>query len=165
MYICPNCKTQLEDDAAFCYMCGTIFEQQPAPQPVQQPVYNEAPVAYEAPKAEPGIARAIIALVLCAFACVFSVTSISEVVNNLDSFFGWGYGIGYSFVMGLVFAIPMAIVGLKLGGNYAKDGGTKKGFIVAAKILGIIGIVLSGVAILVSLAPVMGIAGAASAMY
>ena len=60
---CPNCGTQLPDEAAFCGSCGTRLNVQPAPQPAPQPQEDPAypqpsytpypPVGGEIPYQEP----------------------------------------------------------------------------------------------------------------
>lgn len=55
MKICPTCNTQLEDNAAFCNVCGTQFVAQPAAaqapytaQPGYQPPYVADPTDHTA---------------------------------------------------------------------------------------------------------------------
>lgn len=43
MKICPNCKTNFNDDAEFCNECGAKLEAAPAEAPVEAPVAEEAP--------------------------------------------------------------------------------------------------------------------------
>ena len=42
---CPNCGTQLPDEAAFCGNCGTRINNQPAPQPYQAQPYQAQPTS------------------------------------------------------------------------------------------------------------------------
>lgn len=50
MKFCPNCGTQLPDDAGFCTNCGNRFESQPQPQPQQQAPNNQ--YGYQAPNGQ-----------------------------------------------------------------------------------------------------------------
>ena len=42
MKFCPNCRSQLGDEATFCPMCGVQLPAG-APQPQQAPAYQQAP--------------------------------------------------------------------------------------------------------------------------
>ena len=53
MRFCPNCGTQLPDDAAFCTNCGTRFESQPQQAPANNQYGYQAPQAQQKPKKSP----------------------------------------------------------------------------------------------------------------
>lgn len=124
---CPNCGTQVPEDANACPNCGTFLKSaQPAPEaPVYQaaPVYNAAPVNTIPYNTTPILVFGIIAL---AFACSFYV----------------------SFV-GIIFGV---ITKSKVNA-YLAQGGVLSGKAKVGSILGkvglILGIVLTAIAIVV----------------
>lgn len=133
---CPNCGTQVPEDANACPNCGTFLKSaQPAPEapvyqaPVQQPTYQAAPVYNAAPvstipyNTTPILVFGIIAL---SFACTFY----------------------FSFV-GIIFGI---ITKSKVNA-YLAQGGVLSGKAKVGSILGkvglILGIVLTAIAIVV----------------
>ena len=52
MKFCPNCGTQLPDDAGFCTNCGNRFESQPQPQPQPQQQAANNQYGYQAPNTQ-----------------------------------------------------------------------------------------------------------------
>lgn len=80
MIICPNCHTQLEDNAAFCHMCGAQLAQQNyAPQQgyPQQPYtpnpYYSQPAPVQPKKKNKGLVIGIVAGVLVVLAAIGSI--------------------------------------------------------------------------------------------
>ena len=50
---CPNCGTQLPEEAAFCGNCGTRVNNRPAPQPYQEQPYQAQPYQPQTYQAQP----------------------------------------------------------------------------------------------------------------
>ena len=161
MTFCKHCGSQIEDNAAFCGVCG---QAQNAAEP-QAPVY-QAPVqpTYQAPvqnpygqPVQPGFQQN-----------VYGQPAYQQPVqvNKASMVLGKGLGVA-AMVLGIIslvlfcvwyLAIPCAIVGAALGGvaqSKAKAAGVKNGMAVAGITCSCIAL---GVAILFLLLGIIGLA-------
>ena len=180
MFSCPNCGYKSEPAIDFCPVCGTrmVNEAAPAYAAPAAPAYGApaygapAAPAYGAPAApaydpaapayDPAaygmpvapapagpskgkvIAGGIIGISgfsLAIFSIIFTLALVSEEVYAVP----FGIAIGFG-----IFSIPLSIVGLVLCGGAIKQGATM-GLAKAGKILGLIGVILSGVALVLGM--------------
>jgi len=174
MYICPNCKTQSEQFANFCSQCGTqmvyaepqpvepqtellyqpVEQEQAAPfYPPQQPAYPSYAPAYTPPAYtpvnKPKLATKIVGMALSIAGLVF--VAIGGLYTLFFSLLGEGVAaIVFSVVFDLFF-IPLSIVGLCLSGKCI-NAGDRSTMSRVGKILGIVGIVIAGAALLIGIA-------------
>ena len=169
MFSCPNCGYKSEPAIDFCPVCGTRMVNEAAPAyaapaapaygapaapaygapaaPAYDPAAYGMPVAPAAPEgASKGkvIAGGIIGISgfsLAIFSIIFTLALLSEEVYAVP----FGIAIGFG-----IFSIPLSIVGLVLCGGAIKQGATM-GLAKAGKILGLIGVILSGVALVLGI--------------
>ena len=176
MYICPKCAHKSNEPKVFCDVCGermrldrgtsaySSAKPEPAPHTPPAPTPLHVPVTYvpgrivvdvPAPPASPSKGKAIAGGILGivgfgfgAFAMLFSFLNILF-MQEMD--YDFAVLVALYAVYGLIFAfigLPLSIVGTVLAGG-AVNNGSNLGVAKAGKILGIIGIILSGVSILV----------------
>lgn len=140
MYICPNCKTEHEEFANFCFACGAKMEAEPvAQQPIyeqaaaQQPIY-EQPVAqppvyeqpvYAAPVEEPSKAKSIIPMILSIAGLALGViglfTTFILFCLGLTEHYSYGeVGIAVGIVFTML-SLPAGLIGMILS-NKARGG-------------------------------------------
>lgn len=152
MYICPNCKTESETKINFCPKCGStmgeivvtspapvVNEQPKAPVIPAQPIvstYTQPATQYSKAKGIVGMALSIAGLFFAFLAFVYTVALI-----DLEGALAFGMSIGFT-----IFSLPLSIVGLVLSKGNANLGDTST-FVKVGKILGLIGVILSGVAL------------------
>ena len=167
---CPVCGTRMVNEAAPAYAAPAApaygAPAAPAYGAPAAPAYDPAAPAYGAPAApayDPAaygmpvapaapegaskgkvIAGGIIGISgfsLAIFSIIFTLALLSEEVYAVP----FGVAIGFG-----IFSIPLSIVGLVLCGGAIKQGATM-GLAKAGKILGLIGVILSGVALVLGI--------------
>ena len=166
MYICPNCNYTTEDASNYCPVCGSkVVEVQPQPvQPVQyeQPAqpqqvqYTQAdPYAqqynmyYQQTAVQPVSKGKIIAgMVLSIVGLFFAAMGLLYTFVGLVSA-EIGLALGFAIAFGM-FSVPLSIVGLVLSAG-AQRQGSDSGMSKVGKILGLIGVIASGVMLLLGL--------------
>ena len=156
MYICPKCYFQTEEPAKFCPHCGTGMNNvepiapTPNPGPTYTP-YNPAPTYSYAPASKPevSIGKKITGMALAVVGLIFALIAFGYAMMAADA--GWRYAEIYatSGIVCVIFGLPLSIVGLAISSSASADD-RMKGFGIAGKICGIIGIVLCAIAFLVS---------------
>ncbi len=162
MYICPNCNYTTEEVSNYCPVCGSkVVEVQP--QPVQYEQYSQPqPVQYtqadpyaqqyqyyaQPPVANVSKGKIIVGMILSIVGLAFGGFGL------LYTFIGLATTeIGVALAMAIafgIFSVPLSIVGLILSAGAQRQGSTSA-MAKAGKILGLIGVIASGVMMLLGL--------------
>lgn len=164
---CRNCGANNADNAAFCINCGAAMaEEQPAQQPVQQPVYQQ-PV-YQQPVQQPAYQQPAYQQPVYQQPVYQQPAYQQPAVKPAIP----GKGMGVTgMVLGIVslalfcvwyLAIPCAIVGMILSGiaaKKAKEVGMKNGMATAGIVCSAIAL---GITVLFIILVAVGVAGALS---
>lgn len=147
MRICTNCKIEANDDVKFCPFCGNgmsevrpISETQPA-ETLETPIVKK-----------PHLALKIVSMALSiagfAFMCFGFLYTLLGLVEE-------GMALGMAFTFSLFF-LPLCIVGMVLSCKCINAGDTSA-LTRVGKILGLIGIIISGVCLFIGFASIMSI--------
>lgn len=141
MIYCQNCGQQLNDDIKFCYNCGAQVIAPPPPAYEEQPIEPQNQYDYYR-EPTPSIAQAIVAIALAGeailMAVITAIYAIPFYVLEVEA------GLVFSIIMG-IFILPGGIVGLVMGNRYSNSNATRlQPMARAAKILGLISIILLG---------------------
>ena len=158
MYICPNCNYSTEEQSNYCPVCGSqVVEVQPQPQP--QPVYQQPDLyaqQYQAynqyyqpqPAAQVSKGKIIVSMILSIVGLAFAGLGLLYTFVGLATG-GVGVALAMAVVFG-IFSVPLSIVGLILSTSCIRAG-AQSGMVKVGKILGLIGVIASGVMLLLGL--------------
>ena len=166
MKYCPNCGTQLPDDAAFCQNCGKALAEQAAPQPQPQPQeqapqYQQPAPQYQPPQYQPPQYQQAPAPAQGAPAGAKGKAIASMVLGIIATVFCW-------FGWFSIVALAMAVVGIVLAvmaRNAIPVGGEGRGMATAGLVLGIVGAALSGIALVCWICVAAAVNDIASSTY
>lgn len=153
MYICTNCNYSTEQASNYCSVCGAQMVEV-HPQPVQQTdLYAQQYQGYnpyypQSPAVQVSKAKIIVGMVMSIVGFVFAAMGI------LYTFAGLVSGeVGVALILAIsfaVFSVPLSIVGLVLSARCINDG-AQSGMSKVGKILGLIGVIASGVMLMLGL--------------
>lgn len=157
MYICPNCNKQSEVPANFCTSCGTPMVMAPdvqtpaqaayqAPAPVQPQYYQPTCNYPQQPKA-PSKGKAVTGMALGIAGLVFSVLGFFYLMLFSAAGLAEEAGVVLSFACGF-FGFPLSLVSMILS-NSSRSNGDTTVFSKLGKIFGLIGVILSGLLLLI----------------
>ena len=154
MYVCPNCNYSTEEASNYCPVCGSqVVEvqpqpvyQQPDPYAQQYQAYNQYYQQTPAPQVSKG--KIITGMILSISGLVFAglgllYTFIGLLTTEIGVALGMAIGFG-------IFSVPLSIVGLVLSTGCIRAG-AQSGMAKVGKILGLIGVIASGVMLLLGL--------------
>lgn len=139
MRICPNCNHKGEDNMNFCSLCGSQMSYvQPTFEPQHTDFYPDP-----APK-KPHLALKIVSMSLSIYGAFMMTLGLLYTLIGLAEE-GMAFGMSFAFAL---FSLPMCIVGLCLAAK-CQDAGDTSAFSRVGKALGIVGIILSAVALFI----------------
>ncbi len=126
------------------------FQQAPVQQQYTQPQYQQqyAPVTNQTVNAGPSKAKVIIGMVLSIVGLAMAFICFVSYFSNLD-YNGGAYAFGYAFGFS-IFSFPAALVGLIFSKNNRNEGDISAMSMIG-KILGLVGVILSGVTLFIGL--------------
>lgn len=119
-----------------------------AAEPTYQPPFYQQPPQYAVQVNPPSKAKAITGMALSAAGLAFAFMGFlyTLIFMMVDGAAGLGMSIGFG-----IFSLPLSLVGLIISGNN-RNAGDRTVFSKIGKILGIVGVILSGVSFLIGFA-------------
>ncbi len=133
MRICPVCNTMVEDDAMFCYNCGTRF--MPATPEPPRPSIG---------KAITSLALGVVAFIFALYSFLYSFVFMSSPLIAVEAGL-----IVYNLIMA-IFILPLSIVSMVLASGYLNGNPIKlKPMAITGRVLSLISIIEIGVMLFV----------------
>lgn len=149
MFVCKSCGEKFDTPVKFCNQCGSsAIEAEAAPVYTSEPVYTYSAPVTPASSSPAGKILGIISMVCGISGIIFAAIAFIMSCVALDSYYPEGPA-GMAMVYALFFVL-FGIAGMVLG-SMSKNKGFTGSMATVGKVLGLVSVILCGVAFFFSL--------------